>query len=217
MTETGSTRKDGMSHGAPTSYRFDAREYDVEAREALLKACACATPMASAGVALAARVLDQFEYFTIVGDTPPDRSVSDALRQGALTCLEAALVAMDIAFQEGIPAYLMAMTRRDPTSGGLLGHAAYIYQNAAGLFGSLAFSRHALQGHRMAEFRSKEDVAISYAHSYVRLGLMPLCFGIADAAVVTDGLQWRTNAQHMACLHARLQETQEFALEVEFA
>jgi hypothetical protein len=162
-----------------------------------------------------ARIIRTFGYRTLQPGGYSDRSASDAIAAGDVTCLEAALIAHDLASLLGCHRRLMVMNRLDPNTTSYLGHTALVYRAANDLFGAIAVSRHSCQRERAANYASEEAVVLSYAEGYVDLGLVPLSYGLADLDTVAEGLAWRRDRADMRRLHDRLLETQVNSFEIE--
>lgn len=157
-----------------------------------------------------------FGYHVLPPEGDYSRSVVAAAAAGEATCLEASLLAYDLAGLLNADRRLMVMTRLDPKTRSYLGHSALIYREQdARSYGAISLSRHRSQRCRPASYTNAEAVALSYAEGYVELGLVPLCFGIVDLDRLAAGLDWRRVPRALQELEDRLLDQQVFHLEIE--
>jgi hypothetical protein len=200
-----------MQGNAP---QFERLGYCAPAQAALRARLLATSGGVLDSVADVRRLIHGFDYFHLSEDDTQRRSLSDALLDGSVTCLEAALLAADLCAVLGVPGRLMAMNRFNPKTESYLGHAAFIYSERATRFGAIAVSRHASQADREATFGDEEEVALSYAYGYLALGLIPLSLGLSDLAEVGAGLDWRNVAADLQQLHGRLLASQDCVVEL---
>lgn len=159
-------------------------------------------------------LIKHFGYYKLNPGEIYNRTISQAIDGGSITCLEAALIAYDLASMLKNDTRIMTMTRFDPKENTYLGHAALIYRANNSLFSAIAISRHTAQGERHARYLTEEMVVLSYAETYIELGLVPICFGISDIYTFTLDLDWRRSVSAMQKLHASLLKAQTNYFEI---
>jgi hypothetical protein len=159
------------------------------------------------------RHLIEHHRYRFADDVTGHRALSDALTDGGLSCLEAALLSCDLVGMLGYSCCIMVMTRVDRSAQHALGHTALIYEGAPGAFGAMAKSRHPTQGMRACNFASPEEVVLSYASAYLVLGFRPVSFGLVDPGTL-DCVGWRADCGEFGRLHDLLVSRQDRGFEI---
>jgi len=140
------------------------------------------------------------------------KSVRSALHSPKITCIDAALLAyglLELLFPE-TPRGLLAVHRRDG-EGEECGHCVTLFWNEAGRVGAFSKSSFPGLGHRTAIHRDAPAVAVSYANAYMKMGFVPLYFGITTLEDVAGELDWRCSPAPLNVLSERLQERYQFS------
>jgi hypothetical protein len=159
------------------------------------------------------RVIDALPYEAGWQERYCVRSAQSALMAGRLMCLDAALLAHALleAF-DGVGRRLLALYRRGP-DGRECGHVVACHWSGTGPIGAFSKSGFAGLGHRERRHVNLQDLATSYARSYLEMGMTPLYFGLPR--VEASGLDWRFSREPLEDLLPVLNGAFEFAFELE--
>jgi hypothetical protein len=157
------------------------------------------------------RVLDALDYDDQWRGHYAIKSVRASLHSQRITCVDAAILSyglLELLFPD-TERLLLAIHRRDG-QGEECGHcvALYTWEGKVGAFGKSSFPG---LGHRDPVHRDGNEVALSYADAYVKMGFTPLYFGMARLEEVADDLDWRCGEAPLNVLSERLQARYQYS------
>lgn len=151
------------------------------------------------------RIIDRLEYQDDWRAHYAIKSVRASLHSERITCIDAAILAyglLELLFPR-TRRRLLAIHRRDGR-GEECGHCVALFWRGEKV-GAFSKSSYPGLGHRDAVHATGAAVALSYADAYVKMGFVPLYFGITTLEDVALELDWRGSAQPLNVLSERLQ------------
>jgi hypothetical protein len=163
-----------------------------------------------------ARVVDQYGYLDEWRANYQIRSVRGSLHSTRITCIDSAVFTyglLELLFSS-VKRRLLAIHRIDPAKDEELGHCVTLYWTDRGTVGAFSKSSFPGLGHRDAEFRSEHDIAASYAKAYLRMGFVPLYYGVTTLEQVAPDIDWRFDRGPLNVLSERIQSAYEYAFMV---
>lgn len=158
-------------------------------------------------------VVDQYGYHADWRSDYQIRSVKSSLHSTHITCIDSAVLTyglLELLFGQ-VKRRLLAIHRRDPSTGEECGHCVTLYWNDRGKVGAFSKSSFEGLGHRQAVFASDHEVAESYAKAYLKMGFEPLYFGVTTLEAVAPDIDWRLAKGPLNVLSTRIQSAYEYA------
>lgn len=158
-------------------------------------------------------VVDDYAYHADWRSDYRIRSVRGSLHSTRITCVDAAVFTyglLELLFGH-VRRRLLAIHRRDPATGEECGHCVTLYWSEGGKVGAFSKSSFEGLGHREAVFANPQEIAESYARTYLRMGFEPLYFGVTTLEEVAPDIDWRFDRKPLNELCARIQSAYEYA------
>lgn len=158
-------------------------------------------------------VVDQYGYLDEWRSNYQIRSVRASLHSTRITCIDSAVFTyglLELLFSS-VKRRLLAIHRLDPAKDEECGHCVTLYWNDNGMIGAFSKSSLAGLGHRKAVFKSEHEIAASYAKAYLRMGFVPLYYGVTTLEQVASDLDWRFDRGPLNVLSERIQSAYEYA------
>jgi hypothetical protein len=158
-------------------------------------------------------IIDQYGYLDEWKDNYQIRSVRGSLHARRITCIDSAVFTyglLELLFSH-VKRRLLAIHRRDPKKDEECGHCVTLYWNDRGKVGAFSKSSFEGLGHRDAIYANEHEVAATYAKAYLKMGFVPLYFGITTLEEVASDIDWRFARGPLNILSERIQSSYEYA------
>lgn len=158
------------------------------------------------------RIIDGYGYLAEWKQNYRIRSVRSGLFSDKITCIDAAVLSyglLELLFPD-VKRRLLAIHRRD-MHGEECGHCVTLYWGDDGRIGAFSKSSFAGLGHREAIYADEHAIAASFAEAYLKMGFVPLYFGVTSLEEVAGDLDWRFAREDLNLLSERLKERYEYA------
>lgn len=140
-------------------------------------------------------------------------SVTRSLGQKKMTCINAAILAFGLLeCFSSVSRSLYAMHRVD-SHGVECGHAFVCYC-WNGRYGSIAKSNYEGLNNRDAVFATEQELVLSYAKAYLRMGFTPTYYGRFDLDDIAGGLDWRNGSLNLNELSNRISSSYQYEFSV---
>jgi hypothetical protein len=161
------------------------------------------------------KMIDRFGYLDDWKTDYKIRSVHASLKGEKLTCVDAAVLSyglLELLFPR-VKRQILAIHRKDQ-KGEECGHAVTLYWDPNGKVGG--FSKSSFPGfeHRKPIFDDELGVAQSFAEAYVKMGFVPLYYGVMTLEEAAGDLDWRMAQDHINALSERLIERYQYSFDV---
>lgn len=161
------------------------------------------------------RLIDSLGYLAEWRKDYKIQSVRSSLHSGSITCIDAAILSYGLfeLFLPEVKRRLLAIHRRD-AQGEECGHCVTLYWEN-GKVGAISKSSFPGLNHREPVFGDEAAVAVSFAQSYLKMGITPLYYGVTTLEEVAgDDLDWRFAKGNLNTVSERLIERYQYAFDL---